>query len=121
MRHVLDTNIVVYFLKGLLSDRLPDDEYGVSVISEIELLSYPSLPADDERLIRDLLATVEVINLSPDIRDAAIQLRRDHRLKVPDAIIAGTALALDAELLTNDARLAHVPGVRSRQLRMKNG
>ena len=119
MRYLLDSNIIIYFLKGLLADPLPDDAYGVSVISEIEILSYPSLPADDERLIRDLLATIEVIDLSPDIRDAAIQLRRAYNLKLPDAIIAGTALALDAELLTNDARLAQTPGVRCRQLRMK--
>lgn len=40
---LLDTNIVLYFLGGKLANPLPSGQYFVSVITEIELLSYPSL------------------------------------------------------------------------------
>jgi predicted nucleic acid-binding protein len=120
VKTVLDTNITIYLLGGKLAHPLPDDDHHVSIITEIELLSYPTLTADEEQRVVEFLATVTIIGLTPVVRDAAIRLRRDHRLRVPDAIIAGTALALDAELLTNDARLARVPGIRCRRLRLSD-
>ena len=112
MSIVLDTNTVIYLLGGRLADPFPGGGYGISIITEIELLSYPALSIDEERRINTLLATVTVIDITPVVRDAAIRLRRVHRLKVPDAIIAGTAVALDAELMTNDVRLARIPELR---------
>lgn len=119
MIHVLDTNIIILFLKNRLADPPPDNEIVVSVITEIELLSFPGLPIWDEQLIRNFLADVDIAGVSADIRDAAVRLRREHRLRLPDAIIAGTALALDGELLTNDTRLARTPGLRSRVLALR--
>lgn len=40
---LLDTNIVLYYLAGKLDQPLPKAEYYVSVITEIELLSYSKL------------------------------------------------------------------------------
>lgn len=50
---LFDTNIVLYFLGGRLADQLPSGQYFVSVITEIELLPYPSLNPDEEVEIRD--------------------------------------------------------------------
>lgn len=116
---VLDTNIVLYHLGDALAESLPDGPYAVSIISEMELLSYPSLTTDEERRIRELLARVDVVELSANVRAAAIQIRRVHRLKLPDAIIAGTALAHDLELLTNDRRMSHLPELRVRFMAVK--
>jgi predicted nucleic acid-binding protein len=118
--YVLDTNIIIYFLKGLLLDLLPDGEFLVSVISEIEVLSYHSLPADDEALIRKLLGTVTLADLSPEVRLEAIRMGRAHRLKTPDSIIAATAAVHDAVLLTNDAALLRLSDVRSQSLAMRD-
>jgi predicted nucleic acid-binding protein len=52
------------------------------------------------------------------VREAAIRLRRERRLKVPDALIAASALALDAILLTNDQQLLSLPGVRVQALQL---
>ena len=112
MSVVLDTNTVMYFLGGKLAQLLPDDDYIVSVITQIELLSYPLLSPADEQEVLEFLTTVTVIDLTADIRDAAIDLRRNHRLKLPDAIIAGTAVSLGVALLTNDRRLANTPGLQ---------
>lgn len=45
---LLDTNVVLYLLGGRLSNPLPSAQYFVSIITEIELLSYPSLSLDEE-------------------------------------------------------------------------
>ncbi len=113
MSVVLDTNTVMYFLGGKLAQPLPDDDYIVSVITQIELLSYPLLSPDDEQQVLEFLTSVTVIDLSAEIRDAAIRLRRNHRLKLPDSIIAGTAVSLGVVLLTNDRRLANTPGLQA--------
>jgi len=117
---LLDTNIIIYLLEGKLAE-LPDSaQVCVSVITEIELLSHHRLNAAGERAIRELIARVAVVDLTPPIKEQAIVLRRQHRLTVPDAIIVGTAVSLDAELITNDTRLSGLPDVRSRSLPMKS-
>lgn len=48
MRFLLDTNVVIYLLGGRLQHALPQGVHGVSIISEIELLSHPALSPNDE-------------------------------------------------------------------------
>jgi len=40
-------------------------------------------------------------------------------LKLPDAVIAATALSWGATLLTNDSRLGLVPGLKTQTLALK--
>jgi len=116
---LLDTNVVLYLLGGRLADPLEPGDYCVSIISEMELLSYPSLGTDAEAEIRAFLSAVTAVGLTQEIKDTAVDLRRRHGLKLPDAIVAATAVVTNAELLTNDAGLLKVPGVSSRSLPLK--
>ncbi|HEX5165832.1 MAG TPA: PIN domain-containing protein [Thermomicrobiales bacterium] len=111
---VLDTNIVIYELSDKLTQPLPVGPYAVSVISEMELLSYPDLDQNEEREIRRFLTGVVVVDLTPHIQAVAIQLRRLYRLRLPDAIVAATSVSLGEELLTSDRRLARTPSLRCR-------
>jgi predicted nucleic acid-binding protein len=116
---VLDTNIVLYLLGGRLAQPLPVGDYAVSVITEMELLSFASLTPTEEAAVKQFLASVELIELTPAVRGIAVGLRRSHQLKLPDAIVAGSAVSIGAELLTNDERLAKTPGVTARSLGLK--
>jgi hypothetical protein len=69
------------------------------------LLSYPTLLPADEQVARSLLNEVIRYPLSDSIRDQKIALRRLFRLKLPDALIAATALDAGAILLSNDQRI----------------
>ncbi|MFB2877097.1 type II toxin-antitoxin system VapC family toxin [Floridanema aerugineum] len=104
---LLDTNIVLYYLGGRLTNPLPSGNYFISVITEIELLSYPSLSADEELQIRNFLAKITVVGLDGNIKELAIAFRKNYRLRLADAIIAATAQSLNAILFTNDLRLAN--------------
>ncbi|MFB3921467.1 MAG: type II toxin-antitoxin system VapC family toxin [Terriglobia bacterium] len=119
MKKVLDTNAILYLLGGRLAQPLPAAQYFISVISEMELLSYPAV--DDAALdaIRKFLSEVVTIELTEEIRDLAIRLRRKYSLKLPDAIVAATAQSLQAELLTNDEKLLRVPDLPTRRLNLK--
>ena len=118
-RFVLDTNIILYFLGGRLADHFPAGAYAISVISELELLAYPGLVASEEQRIRDFLADVPITDLTPSVKLHAVNLRKRFGLKLPDAIVAATALALNAVLLTNDQRLLALSDVPTQALRVK--
>ena len=119
MKYLLDTNVVLYLLGGRLSSPLETGSYYTSVISEMELLSYPSLTPNDEEHLRQFLGSVTVVELTGDVKKAAIDLRRRHRMKLPDAIVAASALVMEAELLTNDQQLLQIAGIHGRSLPLK--
>ena len=121
MKKVLDTNAILYLLGGKLSRTIPVGQYFISVISEMELLSYPLLDESAQAKIEGFLSEVTVVGLTEDVKARAIRLRRQHSLKLPDAIVAATALSLGASLLTNDSKLLQLPGLSSQALKLKNG
>ncbi|MEO7861462.1 MAG: type II toxin-antitoxin system VapC family toxin [Nitrospirales bacterium] len=118
-RFLFDTNAALYFMGNELADVLPIGSYHISVISEIELLSYPNLSTKEEGAIRDFLSKIETIGLRSDVTETAIAFRRQHRMKLPDAIIAASASVLDAVLLTNDSALLKLPGIRAMALKLR--
>lgn len=121
MKYLLDTNILIYLHGGCLLEGLPTGGYGFSVISEIELLAKPGITPDMEGELRALLAALHRVEICPAVREAAIRLRRECRLKIPDAIIAACALTHDAILLTNDQQLLAVPGLCSQAVEFRHG
>lgn len=121
MKCMLDTNAAIYMLRDRLVHPLPEGAWFVSVISELELLSWPQLRTEDEAAIRKFLGRVTILGLDQNIKKATVQLRRTTRLKLPDAIIAATAISIDADLYSNDVQILAVPGVRGRQLLLNKG
>lgn len=116
---VLDTNAVLYFLAGRLAEPLPQAEFYVSVITEIELLSYPLLKPEDEIAIREFLDDVTIIDLTTQIKKSAINFRRSYKLKLPDALIVATAHCLKAKLFTNDIKLLNISELSTDSLMLK--
>jgi predicted nucleic acid-binding protein len=115
---LLDTNIVLYLLGGRLANPLPVGQYFASIITEIELLSYPSLSSEEERQIISFLDCITVIGIDNNIKNLAIALRKQYRLRLPDAIIAATAQSLDAILFTNDIRLTNLTEINTQSVEL---
>lgn len=66
--------------------------------------------------IREFLNDVSIVGLTDSVKERAIELRRKYGLKLPDAIVAGTALVVGAELVTNDGKLERIPDLKVRKL-----
>jgi predicted nucleic acid-binding protein len=113
---VLDTNIALYHLGGRLATALPEGSYHISIITEMELFSYPNLSEAEERQIQNFLSQLLIINIDEPIKTMAIALRKQHRLKLPDAIVAATAQSLNALLLSNDAKLSNITTLNTQSL-----
>ncbi len=73
-----------------------------SIITEMELLSHRFLSDDDNILIKSLISRIQIVNISENIKELAIEARIKSGLKLPDAIISATATSLDIPLLTAD-------------------
>lgn len=103
-KYLLDTNAIIYALNRKL--KLPANQYAVSVITEMELLSWPSLTREDEEKLQTSLQKLTVIQLEKPIQNTAIKIRRTSSLKLPDSIISATALIGGFVLVTDDHKLA---------------
>jgi predicted nucleic acid-binding protein len=103
---VLDTNTAIDFIDGRIA-ALPGGKRFVSVITEMELFACPSLTPEDEQDIRDFLSFVTIVPLKEQIKQEAIRIRKygEPRLKLPDSIVAATAIVLGAALITGDAKI----------------
>ena len=106
---LLDTNAIIYALNGNM--KLPRVEYIVSIITEIELLSYSKLSAIEKNNINQLLNCFQIVNITKDIKDLTIDIRRDYGIKLPDSIISATALVNKATLISNDKQLHKIYGL----------
>lgn len=120
MNYLLDTNTVIYLVNDRLAAALPAGRYGISVITEIELLSFPGLQPGEEERIRVFLAIADRVAITDAVRDQTVALRRLHRLKLPDAIIAASAIVENAVLLSNDGKLASIPNLQLRAIPLKD-
>lgn len=109
--YILDTNVVIHTLEGLLRRPLDDGAaYGLSTVSKLELLGTPNLSAESERTRIAFMDKLVLLPIDDAIIDEAIHLRRHRNLRTPDAIIAATAMHYNAILLTNDVELLRALG-----------
>ena len=114
-KYVLDTNVVIGFLAGVdwavhfVKDAaFKDAEMFISAITRMELLAFPGIAPDEEIRINQFLSIVTKIDLTPEIEDTAIGIRKASRLKLPDAIVAAAAICEDAALVSADTDFERV-------------
>ncbi|XKH61526.1 type II toxin-antitoxin system VapC family toxin [Halomonas sediminis] len=101
--YLLDTNVFINAIRHGV--RLPLASYSYSVITELELLSFPGLPSEEEASIRSILRSMTRIELGDDIKDEVIRVRRGTRMKLPDSIISASAIVTSATLVMDDAKM----------------
>jgi predicted nucleic acid-binding protein len=110
---LLDTNTILYFLSGdeTISEFISGRKLFISIITELELLSYQKLTTKELKILNAFLSEIQIENINEEIKHTTIQLRRNTKLKLPDSIIAATAIALQLPLLSADKQLATVKGL----------
>jgi len=108
-RFVIDTNILIYHLNDVLNDQaegLLEDAFkhsaSISVITRIELFGWKRHTPDSLNDTRELLACLHECPLNEDVVETCITLRQRFSIKLPDAIIAATALHLEIPLMTRN-------------------
>jgi len=124
-RLVLDTNAVIFLTTNgnviplALENMLNKADLFISVISEIELFSKPTLPPDEEAALRNFLSEkISIVELTDAVKKETIALRRSINHKLPDCIVAATASVFNAVLLTADKKLLNLswPGLETQNI-----
>ena len=104
-RYLLDSNTVIDYIAGLYSDKatqwlnqLIDDEIIVSVITKIEVLSFDPDNDDNYSIL------VDFFELSDSVVNKTIQIRQKQKIKLPDSVIASTALVNGLVLVSRNTK-----------------
>ena len=79
-----------------------DYNFGISFISEIELLGYKDISESDEIKLKQLIADCFILDWNSNIKETTIALRKKYNIKLPDAIIASTSIVYGIPLVTAD-------------------
>ena len=103
-RIVVDTSLIINLFNGIkeVEELITDRNLFVSIISEIEVLSFPNITAKDSELLKGFLSECYIVDIEPAIKDITIDIRSRFKVKLPDAVIAATAIYFDLPLFTMD-------------------
>jgi len=109
-RFFLDSNVIIDTLNHKLNllaflDNFPDCETYINLVVEIEVLAKASMSEMEESEVRALLDSFKWAEIDKSVRNIAVQIRRTKELRLPDALIAATAITLNATVLSNDPHL----------------
>lgn len=108
----VDTNVLIY-LHEARPEVLPyiDFAWCCSVITEMELLGMPNLSVNEKLKLKSLLSDCIIFPFSDDIKNITINIRQTKKIKLPDAIIAATAIHHNLPLLSADKGFKNISGL----------
>lgn len=115
LKALFDTNILVDYLSGIAAAKdeisLYDDK-AISIITWMEV----QIGTDeaDQMSVDRFLSKFTLLSLDAKVSAKAVALRRNSRIKLPDAIIWATALVESRLLVTRNVKdfPGKLPGVR---------
>ena len=110
---VVDTSLLIDLAAGDKTAAIALDqlEVFVSIITCIEFLSWPKLTEAWLPIAEALLNQYNTEDIGRAVRDKSAFIKRTFGLKLPDAVIAATALHLKAPLITRDKGFQKVAGL----------
>ena len=107
-KYLIDTNVIIDYL----GNRLPisglnfmngiiDSVPTISVISKIEVLGFATTD-ENYSILKGFINDSSVLDLTENVIDTCIEIRKNYKTKLPDAIIASTAIANNLILITRN-------------------
>lgn len=99
---IFDSNILIYLSKHVIKPEIVTNSSAISVITKIEVLGYPFQNKEEHDILSEICSVLNVIPLSDEIAEKTIQIRKNYKIKLADAIIYSTALVERKPLLTNN-------------------
>jgi predicted nucleic acid-binding protein len=106
-KYLIDTNVLIDAQMNRLPQKGLDflakvinEDFIISFITQIEYLGYK----DISKSLEEFISLAEVVEIDKLIIQNCIDLRRNCKIKLPDAIIAATALVRNLILITNNEK-----------------
>ena len=119
-QYLIDSNSVIDYLNGklppegnLFINNVVNDVPQISVITKIEVLGYNKLSIEANTILIDFVKACYIFNLDENVVLQTIVLRKLHQIKLPDAIIAATAIVNDLVLITRNTKdFSNISGLK---------
>jgi predicted nucleic acid-binding protein len=118
VKALFDTNILIDYLNGIPAAKTELDRYtgkdnrAISVITWMEVLVGTTPETDNAT--RGFLAGFQSLPIDALVASRSVEIRKSHRIKLPDAIVWASAQVHDRILVTRNTKdfAADEPGVR---------
>ncbi|MEQ1732579.1 MAG: type II toxin-antitoxin system VapC family toxin [Bacteroidia bacterium] len=119
-RYLIDNNVISNFFSGLFNDKtmsfmadVLDQTPTISVITEIEALSWINPDKTKEQIVKSFINDANVLPLTNAIVAECIIIRRSRKIKTPDAIMAATAIVHNLTLITSDTDFKNIAELKT--------
>jgi predicted nucleic acid-binding protein len=119
-KYLIDNNVISHFFANSLPQNgmelileAIDQTQIISVVTEIETLSWVRSDKHKEAILKLFVKDAIVLPLTQDVVNQCIALRRSRSIKTPDAILAATAMVHQLTLLTSDRVFHAIPGLKA--------
>jgi predicted nucleic acid-binding protein len=110
-RYIIDTSAVIKYLNSSLQqpainflDVVLDDEINISFITKIELLCWNPVASEDLLVVQEFTDNANIFYVSNTLIDIAIKIRQATKIKLPDVLIAATAIHYNFTLVADNDR-----------------
>ncbi len=118
-QYLIDTNVISdYFSASFMGlgmefmDKVIDATPNLSIITQIELLCWKTDKAT-ELYVQNFISDSIVLDISAEVVNRCVLLRKGKKIKTPDAIIAATAIAYNYILITNNEKdFSNIKGLK---------
>jgi predicted nucleic acid-binding protein len=110
-KYLIDTDAVIWYLNNSYAqpatsflDEVLDEESSISFITRIELLVWDFSSQEDAAVFENFVRDSAVLGINEDIIQSAITVRKNAKIKLPDALIAATAIVNNYTLISNNEK-----------------
>ncbi|MDT3738317.1 MAG: PIN domain-containing protein [Candidatus Kapabacteria bacterium] len=109
--YLLDTNAIINLFR--FEKTIFGIKYYFSIITELELLSYSEISKEETNHIKHYCNDNGRLVVDKEILEKTIELRKLYKMKLPDAIICGSAYRYDLVLVTDDKKLHGIKEIKT--------
>ncbi|HDO28020.1 MAG TPA: type II toxin-antitoxin system VapC family toxin [Bacteroidetes bacterium] len=109
--YLIDTNVTIEYIGEALPEKalsmlesIIDRRFYISVINKIELLGFSDITENEEQKFKEFINAADVLELDEDIVNSTIEVRKKYKIKLPDSIIAATALVKNLAIITRNVK-----------------
>lgn len=107
-QYLIDTNAVIDYLGNKLPaegmafiNDVVDNIPNISIITKIEVLGF-NTTEENHQILADFISDSQLYSLSENVVELCIEIRKKYKTKLPDAIIAATALTHQFTLISRN-------------------
>jgi predicted nucleic acid-binding protein len=104
--YLIDSNVIIDFFNKSLPDRGRDLLFNIepiiSIITLIEIFSGNKASPHEIKELKDFCEIATIHNVDRDVALIAIDIRIKNKIKLPDALIAATAIFYNLVLITRN-------------------